>query len=144
MNKKDIAILGVQIASKELDLSEIEIEFKDNAFFYNPDINAMFIQSTYTIVFNNDWIEQAHELEILKCAFHETRHAYQRACIDFPDVMNHDDEKVVAKWKEEFELYKDPNSNMYLEQKIEKDAVHFSQIMIDFIFKNSSLDLNLK
>ena len=44
MNKRDIAILGLQIASKELGISDIEIIFKDSAFFYNPDINAMFIQ----------------------------------------------------------------------------------------------------
>jgi hypothetical protein len=53
----------------------------------------MFIQKSYTILFNDDWIRKAHELEILKCAFHETRHSYQKACIDFPEIMKHDKEK---------------------------------------------------
>lgn len=141
LNKRDIAILGVQIASDVLGISDIEITFKDSAFFYNSGINAMFIQSTYTIIFNIEWIEQAHELEILKCAFHETRHAYQKACVDFPDVVKHDDEKVVAKWKEEFKSYNNPNSNVYLEQEVEKDAVIFSKNLIEEIVINHKISL---
>lgn len=137
LNKRDIAKLGVQIASKELGISEIEIIFKDSVFFYNPDINAMFIQKTYTILFNSDWIQNAHELEILKCAFHETRHAYQRACIDFPEIIKHD-EKEVGVWKKEFEEYKNPNFNGYLDQEIEKDAIQFSKKMIKKLLKEDS------
>lgn len=94
----------------------------------------MFIQQTYTILFNSDWINMTHELEILKCSFHETRHAYQRACIDFPEIMKHD-EKEVKIWKKEFEEYKNPDFKGYAEQEIEKDAIDFSQKLIDFIFE---------
>lgn len=48
---------------------------------------AIFIPDTYTIVFNTDWLDSMHDQEILRCAFHETRHAYQRACLEFPKLM---------------------------------------------------------
>jgi len=79
-----------------------------------------------------NWLKKSHELEVLKCAFHETRHAYQKACIDFPEIIKHDKDEVEV-WKKEFEEYKEPSFNEYLDQTIEKDAVWFSERLIDEI-----------
>jgi hypothetical protein len=70
-------------------------------------------------------------LEVLKCAFHETRHAYQKACIDFPELITSDVSKdIIEVWKKEFYDYLDPRFDGYFEQEIEKDAIKFSEIMV--------------
>lgn len=140
MNNRDIAKLGVQIASEDLGISEIVIIFKDSAFFYNSEINAMFMKETYSIVFNENWLGKADVLEVFKCAFHETRHAYQRACIGFPEIMKHD-EKEVQSWKEEFEQYKNPDFKGYAEQAIEKDAIKYSEIMLQKLIEDAEEDI---
>lgn len=48
--------------------------------------------------------------------------------------MKHD-EKEVQIWKKEFEDYRNPNFKGYLEQEIEKDAIEFSQHIINKIQK---------
>ncbi|HOF43221.1 MAG TPA: hypothetical protein PLE44_01325 [Bacilli bacterium] len=86
--KKETARLGVIYASNKLGLEDgIEVLYRDRDFFQFDHQGAIFIPATYTIVFNTDWLNSIHDEEILRCAFHETRHAYQRACIDFPDMM---------------------------------------------------------
>lgn len=129
---KSITKQAVEYASSILGLSEIEVHFKPQSFFPHKDVNAMFIPNAYYIIFNEDWLKNAKELEVLKCAFHETRHAYQRACIDFPEIMKHDKNEVEV-WKREFSVYKNPNFNGYLDQEIEKDAVFFSEKLINKI-----------
>ncbi len=128
--KEKIARFGVDYASKKLGLSDIEVHFKPQSFFKNNDINATFLHEGYYIVFSSDWIENADELEILKCSFHETRHAYQRACIDFPEIIYHDP-KVVEIWLKEFDDYKRPGHDHYLNQEIEKDAIEYSRIILN-------------
>lgn len=110
------------------------MHFKPQSFFRNKDTNATFLQEGYYIVFNSDWICDANELEILKCSFHETRHAYQRACIDFPQFI-YDDPKQVERWKTEFENYKQPGHDDYLNQEIEKDAIAFSNKLIKDVIR---------
>ena len=128
MNTKT-AIYGVKYASAILNISDIEVRFKPQSFFPSKDVNGMFIPEGYFIVFNVDWLKMAHELEVLKCAFPETRHAYQRACIDFPEVMQHDEIEVKI-WEKEFEEYKNPNIDGYFDQCLEKDAIWFSDYLI--------------
>jgi hypothetical protein len=135
--KEKIARFGVDYASKKLGLSDIEVYFKPQSFFKNNDINATFLHEGYYIVFSSDWIENADELEILKCSFHETRHAYQRACIDFPELIYHDP-KIVAIWAKEFDNYKRPEHNDYLNQEIEKDAIAFSNKLINYIINETN------
>lgn len=128
--KEKIARYGVDYASKKLGLSEIEVHFRPQSFFKNKDVNATFLQEGYFIVISSEWLKTANELEILKCTFHETRHAYQRACIDFPEIIYHDP-KVVEVWLKEFDDYKRPGHDHYLNQEIEKDAITFSEKLIN-------------
>lgn len=130
MEKKYFAKLGVEIASKDMGISDIDIEFKDADFFYNKDINAMFIQQNFTIIFNINWVNNTQELEIMKRAFHEARHAYQKICIEFPELVNNANKDKIEQWKKEFQDYSNPNSVNYLEQDIEKDAVAYSERLI--------------
>ena len=128
--KLKIARFGVEYASRRLGLSELEVHFKPQSFFGCNQTNATFLSDGYYIVFSSDWLETANELEILKCAFHETRHAYQRACIDYPKLIYHDP-KVVEVWLREFDDYKRPGHDHYLKQEIEKDAIAFSDKLIN-------------
>lgn len=61
-------------------------------------------------------------------------HAYQRACIDFPNMLVLDVEKeTLEKWKEEFDNYTNDESKGYDSQEIEKDANEFAdRLILDF------------
>ena len=130
--KKETARLGVIYASNKLGLEDgIEVLYRDRDFFQFDHQGAIFIPATYTIVFNTDWLNSIHDEEILRCAFHETRHAYQRACIDFPDMMVLDvEEETVKKWKFEFDNYTHDESKGYDFQELEKDANEFADRLL--------------
>lgn len=135
MTNKEIAKLGVLIASIELGLDGIQVEFRNESFFKRKTINAVFFKEVYTIVFNEDLLEFSHEDNILKCAFHETRLAYQMACIEFPELMNVDVSDVeVEIWKSEFEYYFGPGDELYETQLIELDAVRFAEELFNDLY----------
>jgi len=127
--KERLARFGVDYASRILGLSEIEVLFKPQSFFKFDQTNAFFIPEGYYIVFNTDWLNIANELEILKCSFHETRHAYQKACIDFPNLIHHNP-TIVSIWAKEFDEYIEPRQASYMSQEIEQDAIEFSDLLI--------------
>ncbi len=130
--KRETARLGVIYASNKLGLEDgIEVLYRDRDFFQFDHQGAIFIPATYTIVFNTDWLNSIHDEEILRCAFHETRHAYQRACIDFPDMMVLDVPKeTVKKWKFEFDNYTHDELKGYDFQELEKDANEFADRLL--------------
>ena len=130
--KRETARLGVIYASNKLGLEDgIEVLYRDRDFFQFDHQGAIFIPATYTIIFNTDWLNSIHDEEILRCAFHETRHAYQRACIDFPDMMILDvPEETVKKWKFEFDNYTHDESKGYDFQELEKDANEFADRLL--------------
>lgn len=130
--KKETARLGVVYASNKLGLEDgIEVLYRGRDFFQYDHQGAIFVPDIYTIVFNNDWLNSTHDEEILRCAFHETRHAYQRSCIDFPNMLVLDVEKeTLEKWKEEFDNYTNDESKGYDSQEIEKDANEFAHRLI--------------
>lgn len=137
LGKEQLASFGVYHASKHLGIENIAVEFKPGSFF-SPDINAIFKEDSYKIVFNKDWINTAQNLEILKCSFHETRHAYQKACIDFPDIMKCDSQST-DQWKQEFTNYIKPNTYGYETQAIEMDAIQFSEKLLTELIRNLTL-----
>jgi hypothetical protein len=70
------------------------------------------------------------KLKVCSISF-TARHAYQRACIDFPNMLVLDVEKeTLEKWKEEFDNYTNDESKGYDSQEIEKDANEFADRLI--------------
>ncbi len=126
----DFASIGVQAASKILQIKEPSIYFNKSTDFSNPNISSFYHKSTHSIVFNEDWAAQVDELEIIVTCFHETRHAYQYHCIKTNSI---EDEETIKIWKREFEGYNKPsntndskNDEAYLKQAIEIDAIAFA------------------
>lgn len=120
----------VQYASDILGLSEIEVHFKPKSFFHYEEVSAIFNEKLYYIIFNEDWMAGALPEEIVLTALHETRHAYQKANIDFPQFfVGKETEETINQWKKDFENYNKPheyNLSEYASQTIEKDATEFA------------------
>lgn len=130
MTKHQIAIKMVEYASKILGLSDIEVHFKPKNFFHYEEVSAIFHDKLYYIIFNEDWLRDALPEEIVVTALHETRHAYQKANIDFPQFfIGKESEQTISQLKKDFENYNKPyehNLNEYVSQSIEKDATEFA------------------
>lgn len=130
MTKHQIALKMVQYASEILGLSDIEIHFKPKSFFHYEEVSAIFHDKLYYIIFNEDWLNDALPEEVVVTALHETRHAYQKANIDFPQFfIGKESEQTISQWKKDFENYNKPyehNLNEYVSQSIEKDATEFA------------------
>ena len=130
MTKHQIATKMVQYASDILGLSEIEVHFKPKSFFHYEEVSAIFNEKLYYIIFNEDWMAVALPEEIVLTALHETRHAYQKANIDFPQFfVGKETEETINQWKKDFENYNKPheyNLSDYASQPIEKDATEFA------------------
>lgn len=130
--------IGVQAASKILQIKEPNIYFNKSTDFSNPNISSFYHKSTHSIVFNEDWASQVDELEIIVTCFHETRHAYQYHCVITNSI---EDEETIKIWKREFEGYKKPsntndakNDESYLKQAIEIDAIAFAYYQMKELF----------
>jgi len=144
MNKKRKAIDSVELASKILGLSEILVEFKPEGAFLNSEINAIFDYKYYIIYFNEAWLSKASVGEIMVTALHETRHAYQRANIDFPEFfVGRESIETIKQWKKDFENYKPSKSAEvdieYLTQTIEIDAIAFAHKIIKKLLNVNSI-----
>ena len=130
------AIYAVAIASKLLEIEKPEVDFVNSEFLHGRSITSMFVPSHNLILFNQDWLSIAKIEEVILTAFHETRHAYQKAQIDGdPNLRQKENSETIAKWKQEFEMYYRPSDEYqddpeYLRQEIEKDAIGFSQICL--------------
>lgn len=116
MKKIEIVLLGVQEASKILNIPY-------------PEVSSIYRHKDNEIIFNEDWVNQSHELEIMITALHETRHAYQKYCID---TRSREDIKTIETWETEFNQYNQPSGKntpkddmAYLKQAIEIDAIAF-------------------
>ncbi|MFA5283910.1 MAG: hypothetical protein WC366_05350 [Bacilli bacterium] len=127
---------AVAIASKLLGMQKVDVEFVDSEFLKGKTITSMYLPNHDLILFNQDWLSVAKLDEVILTAFHETRHAYQKAQIDgIPNLKQKENPETIAKWKHEFEEYYRPNDEYvddpaYLEQEIEKDAIAFSQMCL--------------
>jgi hypothetical protein len=134
--RKDVfeteANYAVAIASKQLGIVTVDVGFVDSEFLKGKTITSMYLPDHNLILFNQDWLSVAKLEEVILTAFHETRHAYQKAQIDgVPNLIQEENLDKIAKWEREFEKYyrqsdeyqDDPR---YLEQVIEKDAIAFA------------------
>lgn len=140
MNKQELAIIMVEYASRILRMSDIKVFFEPKTKFVYEDCSAAFDDKCYYITFNLDWMAAASEEQIILTAFHETRHAYQKANIDFPEYFaGKESSETIEKWRAEIESYKNPigySMEEYNQQSIEQDAIDFSwkvfnELMID-------------
>ena len=142
VDKKVIAEFGVLVAKKILKLFEIDILllFEDLSLFKNKETTATFLRESYIIVFNNEWLESSSDVEIIACAFHEVRHAYQQAQIDFREQLEIQETKEIIKiWENEIKNYKQSTGKYdrdldYLSQELEIDATAFEQFLIKELF----------
>ena len=146
IDNRTLAQMGVDLASRILELDEIKLLFLDDSHFSNKDVNAMFIKHQYYIVLRQSWIDSAPQTEVLSSVFHEARHAYQNAQIEFPEFFSYNEPiQRIKQWNNEFsnytrtsegeEFYK--NSD-YCFQDIEIDAVAFEQLLLNELFGDIS------
>jgi hypothetical protein len=111
MDNYNFAEIGVEKASKLLEIEEPEIFFFTTESANHNDVNAIFFKEDYSIGFNSSWVEQANTSEILLTAFHGTRHAFQYSVINKKysgkEMIS---PELVAKWKQEFSEYEQPKN----------------------------------
>ncbi|BCR35182.1 hypothetical protein [Mariniplasma anaerobium] len=130
MNKYETVLLGIEAASKTLNITPPEVYFASGSDFPNLEISSIYRHKDNEIIVNEDWINRSSELEIIITALHETRHAYQKYCID---TKSKEDIKTIKTWEKEFNQYYQPSGKntprddiSYLRQSIEIDAIAFA------------------
>lgn len=134
--KKMMCQKVLDFAMEMLWLEEILLEFKSVEFFITQNSDAVFLKESYTIVLNEDWLEEVGIAEFTATILHETRHAYQCAQVEFYDSMKYQESKeIVAQWKLDLNNYvptsgDEHNDIMYMKQSIEIDAVAFEMKMM--------------
>ena len=129
MTKEALAREVVEYGSAELGLSDIIVMFKSEDVFAHPGVEAVFEPNMYVICFNVDWMEDASYEDVIRVALHETRHAYQKANIDFPEhFIGCEDNNTVDAWKKAMREYSVPYGDYedYNNQILEKDANEFA------------------
>jgi len=73
----NVAIKGVKIASLALNIPTPEVYFISKDELPNAKIAGVLINNDYQVIFNEEWVINTSEIEVLITCFHETRHAYQ-------------------------------------------------------------------
>jgi hypothetical protein len=138
MSNSKTALIGIQAASKILNITPPEVYFASGSDFPNPEISSIYRHKNNEIIFNEDWINRSNELEILVTAFHETRHAYQYHCIK---TKSREDIETINVWEKEFYQYTSPSGKNtpksdidYLKQAIEIDAIAFAYHQMKELF----------
>ncbi|MDD3122435.1 MAG: hypothetical protein PHC62_02845 [Candidatus Izemoplasmatales bacterium] len=140
LDNQEIALMGIKIASELLHISSVCTDFLGEDFFGGKQISSLFIPSIYKIVFNTLWMEKVNMEEVLASAFHETRHAYQKRCVDFRNRNDFkEDKETINLWENEFWDYAIPKdgtkcNESYLHQSIEIDAIAFSHMLLLHLF----------
>lgn len=98
-----------------------------------------FNPNTNTIRLNAKYLEDSDCTELMDTIVHESRHAYQKRCVDYPNLTTVSD-KVLDAWEENFDKYVSPEDDFvaYENQEIEKDANYFaSTVMRDGVNKSN-------
>ena len=92
---------AVAIASKLLGIEIVDVEFVDGEFLKGTTISSMFLPDPNLILFNQDWLAIAKFEEVILTAFHEARHAYQKAQIDgILNLKQNESPETIAKWEQ--------------------------------------------
>lgn len=142
MNNYEVAKVGALLASKILDIEDLNIEFINQNLFPSKIISAMFIKERLTIVFNEDWLWKSNHLDIMQTAFHEVRHAFQFFhTIKKTSSRLIEDEDLIDIWRNEFNNYQQPTSiyDLYnIDSELEIDAVAFSVFLTEKLLNTSA------
>lgn len=137
----EVAINGTTLAARILGIETPDVQFFYNQDFTNKGINSIFLKEKYIIAFNEEWIEQANQLEIQVTCFHESRHAFQWKVINGEytetEVVN---SLTIQKWIYEMGNYNSPTQKNipeeeYLKQAIEIDAIAFAHYQMNKLFE---------
>jgi hypothetical protein len=81
MNNYEVAINGVKIIAKILNIPVPHLSFFDPNELSNKEITGMYVFESDELLFNDAWVSKSTWIEVIITAFHETRHAYQGYCI---------------------------------------------------------------
>ena len=135
MDNYEIAMTGVEIASKILGIKTPEVRFFVNNDINNKGINAVFLKDDNIICFNETWLESVEWLEVMVTCFHESRHAFQHEVINNTYkgkiIVDTETKKI---WINETSEYKSKFTNssdeIYLMQDMEIDAIAFAHKMM--------------
>lgn len=130
MNNYEVAINGVKIVAKILNIPEPPISFFNSSEVSNQEITGMYLFESDEIIFNEEWVKISPWIEVIITAFHETRHAYQGYCIRTKSMESKDTLEI---WEYETLNYIRPSGENnevddydYLNQLIEIDAIGFT------------------
>ena len=135
MDNYEIAMTGVEIASKILEIKTPEVRFFVNEDINNKGINAVFLRDDNIVGFNETWLNSVEWLEVMVTCFHESRHAFQHEVIN--DRYNGKikiDSATKELWTKETNDYKSrfnySSDDIYLVQDLELDAIAFAHKMM--------------
>ena len=142
ISNHDLAYVGFMYASKLLGLKGLELIFEDESAFKETYVHSKYIKEAYIVSLKEQWVEKATKSSILATVFHEVRHAYQNAQIEFPQAFKFkESSETLSTWKYEFEHYQAASetggleeSIEYSKQAVEIDAVAFELVLLEHLF----------
>ena len=107
---------AVKLASDTLNIPVPKIRLTDEKAMINNKVPCIFSKEKYLLIFNNNWIDTASEIELVIICFHEVRHAYQ-----YYSILNIVNEKqeILNAWDSNFNNYIYPTDTMNEEKDIE-------------------------
>jgi|SRR5690554_4834807 len=146
MHNKTVVIQGVQIACKLLDIPEPQVLFAKSTTNKTKHITGIFTPKEYRIFFNEDWVLNSSEAEVLLFCFHESRHAYQYYSVK--NNINETSETLEIWRKQLLDDYKSPHGELndyheYLQQSIESDAIRWSTNKLGELFGVKAEEINI-
>jgi len=119
----------VERISDFLEIPNTPVFIKPKDTFKDPRLSSTFDLNDYSVHFNEDWLNEADDLKIIAQAFHETRHIYQKVCLDL-DLYEPED--ILESWRDNFNHYVHPDLTQkdggldHLTQPLELDAMAFT------------------
>jgi hypothetical protein len=103
MSNSKTALIGIQAASKILNITPPEVYFASD--FPNQEISSIYRYKENIIIFNEGWVNRSHEVGVIITAFHETRHSCQHQCIK---TKSNESIETITIWEKEFKHYTSP------------------------------------
>ncbi len=103
-----------------------------------PNDLGGFEPSENVIRLNANYLENPDCKGLLNTMLHESRHAFEKRCVDNPKSCTISD-NVLAAWKENFDHYIKPEYDFvaYENQEIEKDANYFADSVMKYGIENA-------